>query len=464
MSPPTDGDTIAAIATPPGQGGIGIIRLSGPRALAISMEIAASSPGFYPAPRVASLVSFLDSDGALLDEGLLIQFPAPNSFTGEDVAELHCHGGPFILAAILRTCLQKGARGAEAGEFSQRAFLNGKIDLLQAEAIADLIASGSEAAARSASRSLSGVFSTKVHSLLDSLTSLRVFVEAAIDFPEEEIDFIADSDVAGRLAELESELGALLNAAKRGRRLRDGMKLVLAGAPNAGKSSLLNQLAEQDSAIVTDIPGTTRDVLREHINLDGMPLHIVDTAGLRDAGDELEREGIRRAEAELESADRILLVVDASEPGQGMDDEEERERFARQLPPGTPITLLRNKIDRLEEQARIEDSPATGIDARVSLSARTGAGMDLLREHLLKSAGMDGNAASDFSARERHVAALEETRDQLSQARLALQELNAPELIAENLRYAQDALGTITGRLSSDDLLGKIFSSFCIGK
>ncbi|MEE4277954.1 MAG: tRNA uridine-5-carboxymethylaminomethyl(34) synthesis GTPase MnmE [Halieaceae bacterium] len=460
MNLPAEGDTIAAVATPPGRGGIGIIRLSGPAAFAISQEITSLSPK----PRVAALASFRDGEGELLDEGLLLHFPAPHSFTGEDVVELHCHGGPFVLAAIIRRCIQCGARNAAPGEFSQRAFLNDKIDLFQAEAIADLIASGSDAAARSASRSLSGDFSHKVQDLLESLTSLRIFVEAAIDFPEEEVDFIGESDVIERLDALDGAIDGLLAGARRGRRLRDGMKLVLAGAPNAGKSSLLNRLAEQDSAIVTEIPGTTRDVLREYIDIDGMPLHIVDTAGLREAADAVEREGIRRAQAELESADQILLIVDASDSGHGEDDQLDLERFARQLPKDTPLTLVRNKIDRIGESARIETSSATGVVARVSLSALTGEGLDLLRHHLLALAGLDGSAGSDFSARERHVLALEQTHEALREARRVLLELNAPELLAEHLREAQEALGSITGRLSSDELLGKIFSSFCIGK
>lgn len=459
-------DTIAAIATAQGRGGIGVVRISGPDAFAISRAIA----GISPPPREARLVTLRDRDGEALDQALVLHFSNPRSFTGEDIAEFHCHGGPVILAGVLRECTSRGARHAEPGEFSQRAFLNGKIDLVQAEAIADLIASHSEAAARSASRSLSGAFSTRVNALRDDLIRLRTFIEAAIDFPEEEIDFIAASDVQERLEGLIGGLRDLLGRARRGRRLRDGIKLVIAGAPNAGKSSLLNQLAEQQSAIVTSIPGTTRDLLREHIEIDGVPVHIVDTAGLRVARDAVEREGIRRATAEFATADRILLVVDATDRDETGSDSpignKPRDIIA-QLPPAIPVTLVRNKIDLVGEEAGIDTIKGGAderIDSCVRLCAQSGVGVELLRRHLLDSAGLGGDVSSEFSARERHVSALEATLASLEEGRDALAVHQAGELLAEDLRVAQDRLGSITGRYSSDDLLGEIFGSFCIGK
>ncbi len=449
-------ETIAAIATAAGCAGVGIVRLSGPRAWAIAETIS----GLKPKHREAHLATLRDSDGESLDQALVLAFRGPHSFTGEDIAELHCHGGPVILASVLRECLRQGARQALGGEFTQRAFLNDKIDLVQAEAIADLIASTTEAAARSATRSLSGAFSRRVDELFQELVRLRVFVEAAIDFPEEEIDFIGESDVLAQLDELEQRLEQLLNTARRGRRLRDGLKLVIAGAPNAGKSSLLNQLAEQDTAIVTDIPGTTRDVLREHIQVEGLPLHIVDTAGLRDAPDAIEREGIRRARLEMDSADHILLVVD-DHRDPAISTAEHLAAHRNDLPPGVPVTLVRNKSDLAGTQPGLrEDDDATVIH----LSAQTGEGLDQLRQHLLASAGLGATDSSDFSARERHVHALEDCAAHLHRGHEALRHHGAAELIAEDLRQAQDSLGEITGRFSSDELLGEIFSSFCIGK
>ncbi|EAQ97603.1 tRNA uridine-5-carboxymethylaminomethyl(34) synthesis GTPase MnmE [Congregibacter litoralis] len=451
-----DSDTIVAIATGSGAGGVGIIRLSGPDAFTIARKMTATDAK----ARQAHFVSIVDGQNAVLDQGLLLQFPGPHSFTGEDVAELHCHGGPVLLRTVLRECIYHGARQATPGEFSQRAFLNNKIDLVQAEAIADLISSSTEAAARSASRSLTGSFSVQVDALLEQLIRLRVFIEAAIDFPEEEIDFIAESDVLERLETLASSINALLKSARRGRTLRDGLKLVIAGAPNAGKSSLLNQLAEQDSAIVTDIPGTTRDLLREHIQIDGLPLHIVDTAGLRDSGDAIEQEGIRRARSEMQSADHILLVVDNSGESALLDAATLVSHYEGDLPEAVPITLIRNKCD-------IQNIPATfttGDINEICLSALRGDGIDLLRRHLLTTAGIADTESSDFSARERHVLALEECAGHLAQGLLQLKDHGAAELIAEDLRYAQDSLGSITGSFSSDELLGEIFGSFCIGK
>ena len=454
---PGETDTIAAIATAPGRGGIGIIRLSG----ALSTAIARTLSDTALRARHAHFATLRNSDGELIDEGVVIYYPQPHSFTGEDVVELQCHGSPVQLQVILRACLQQGARQAEPGEFSQRAFLNGKLDLTQAEAIADLINSGSEAAARGALRSLSGEFSRRVSELLHELVQLRVFVEAAIDFPEEEVDFIADSDVLERLERLTHLLRETLAIATRGRTLRDGIKLVLAGAPNAGKSSLLNQLSGDDTAIVTDTPGTTRDVLREHIHIDGIPLHVVDTAGLRDSNDDIEREGIRRARQEMASADRILLVVDDSDPHNQAGTASIIQRFKGDFPADIPVTVLRNKCDlsdRQPDQARDE------AGTTIYLSARTGAGMDLLRAHLLREAGVDDAAGVEFTARQRHINALATTLSQVVTARTQLVDHQAPELVAEDLRYAQDALATITGEYTSDDLLGAIFSSFCIGK
>lgn len=452
-----DSDTIAAIATGAAAGGVGIIRLSGKQAFTISHRMTSKSPD----ARRATFARITDRHGEELDKGLLIQFPAPHSFTGEDVAELHCHGGQVLLRTVLRECIFLGARQAAPGEFSQRAFLNDKIDLVQAEAIADLINSGTEAAARSATRSLSGVFSRQVESLLQKLIHLRVYIEAAIDFPEEEIDFIAESDVFEQLESIDISLTSLLHGARRGRTLRDGLKLVIVGAPNAGKSSLLNQLAEQDTAIVTDIPGTTRDLLREYIQIDGLPLHIVDTAGLRDSSDAIEQEGIRRAHAEMTSADHILLVIDGSADSAQSPIDSLLANIGEHGSDSTSITLVRNKCDLTGVNASISKN---GDITEIQLSALSGDGIDLLRQHLLEVAGLGNSESSDFSARERHIQALEQCADHLRQGKKQLTEHGAAELIAEDLRYAQESLGTITGRFTSDALLGEIFGSFCIGK
>ncbi|GAB5412596.1 MAG: tRNA uridine-5-carboxymethylaminomethyl(34) synthesis GTPase MnmE [Congregibacter sp.] len=453
-----DGDTIAAIATGAAAGGIGIVRVSGPDAFGIAEALS----GKAPKPREAVFTQIRDRSGNVLDQGLLITFKNPSSFTGEDVVEFQCHGGPVLLQTLLRECIALGARQAQPGEFSQRAFINGKLDLVQAEAIADLINSSTEAAARSASRSLNGAFSTRVNELLQTVIRLRVFVEAAIDFPEEEIDFIAESDVMEQLAAIEIQLTGLLSTARRGKTLRDGMKLVIAGAPNAGKSSLLNQLAQQDSAIVTDIPGTTRDVLREHIQIEGLPLHIVDTAGLRDTADPVEQEGVRRAHSEIQSADRILFVADINSDG-NQSAESLLAPFRSGFPDNTPITFVWNKTDLLKD-AQSADQVVSNSLTEIFVSAQSGDGIDALRQHLLESAGLGAEDSSDFSARERHVRALETCLEHLVTARRQLQEHGAAELVAEDLRYVQDSLGQITGAFSSDALLGEIFGSFCIGK
>jgi tRNA modification GTPase len=453
---PASGDTIAAIATAPGRGGIGVIRLSGPG----SERIARLLSGLTPRPRHAHYASLRGTDGEILDRAVLLFYPGPNSFTGEDVVELQCHGSPVLLQAILRQCLERGARQAGPGEFSQRAFLNGKIDLAQAEAIADLISSSTEAAARSAVRSLDGAFSEQVHELLRELIDLRVYVEAAIDFPEEEVDFIGDSDVAERLEVLQARVRDTLARARRGRTLHDGLTLVLAGVPNAGKSSLLNCLSGADSAIVTPIAGTTRDVLREQIDVDGLPLHIVDTAGLRRGGDAVEQEGIRRARREMARADRILLVIDDATTPADAGVTALLDQHREELPIDVPVTLLRNKCDLSGHPPRLEHY---GRQACIWLSAHSGAGLDLLRRHLLDCAGL-AETGGDFSARERHIVSLEATAAHLQDAEGQLNGAAAAELVAEDLRCAQERLGEITGAFSADDLLGEIFSSFCIGK
>lgn len=444
-------DTIAAIATPPGQGGVGIVRVSGPLAAPVAERIL----GRVPPARRAELLPFRGTDGAVLDEGIALFFPNPHSFTGEDVLELQAHGGPVVLDMILEAVLAHGARPARPGEFSQRAFLNGKLDLAQAEAVADLIESGSRQAARSALRSLQGEFSRRIQSLVERLIELRMYVESAIDFPEEEIDFLSGGEVSTRLRGVRQELAEVQSAARQGRLLREGMTVVLAGRPNAGKSSLLNALAGQESAIVTEIPGTTRDILREQIAIDGMPLHVIDTAGLRESEDRVEQEGIRRAWAAIEGADRVLLVVDDT-VGLG---EEERAILAR-LPDGLPVTVVCNKVDlsgRPVGEGRDELGP------EIRLSARSGEGLDALRGHLKRVVGYEQAAEGSFMARRRHLEALTAAAAHLEQAAGRLAE-GAGELVAEELRLAQRHLSEITGEFTSDDLLGRIFESFCIGK
>lgn len=445
-------DTIAAVATPPGRGGIGVIRVSGPRCIAIATAVC----GMAPLPRQALLRRFRARDGSVLDQGLALYFPAPHSFTGEDVLELQGHGGPVVMDLLLARVCELGARPARPGEFSERAFLNDKLDLAQAEAIADLIASDTAAAARAALRSLQGEFSKQVNELLEGLIELRIYVEAAIDFPEEEIDFLADGVIAARLGALRTRLGALRAVARQGRLLRDGMTVVIAGRPNAGKSSLLNRLAGREAAIVTAIPGTTRDVLREQISIDGMPLHVIDTAGLRDSDDPVEQEGIRRAWAEIATANRILMVVD---DGLGLTPEESALRV--RLPLETPVTVIRNKID-LSGRAPIIQEGAWGTE--ILLSAKTGVGLALLREHLKACMGYHSGEEGVFMARRRHLEALERAAAALEQAVYQLEIVRAGELVAEELREAQNALGAITGEFTSEDLLTRIFSSFCIGK
>ena len=447
-------DTIAAIATARGVGGVGIVRVSGPHSAAIAESIL----GTVPQARVARLTSFKDANGEVLDEGLALWFPAPHSFTGEDVLELQGHGGPIVLDRLLAAVLLQGARLARPGEFSERAYLEGKLDLVQAEAIADLIESGSEQAARAALHSLQGEFSSRIHTLVEQLTRLRIQVEATLDFPEEEIDFFDEAALSERFTPIVQALEQVIAQAREGARLRDGFTVVLAGPPNVGKSSVLNALAQTERAIVTPIAGTTRDVLRETILIDGMPLHVIDTAGLRQSADPVEQEGIRRARVEMERAERILVIADATNPANAAG-AAEVESILQALPQ-VPRSYLRNKIDLTDGQAGwIEE----GTKQELQLSAQTGAGLDLLRAHLRDLAGLQSTDASGFSARRRHIDALLRARCALEDARARLQE-RAGELFAQDLRSAQDALGEITGVVTSDDLLGRIFSEFCIGK
>ena len=450
-------DTIVAQATPIGRGGVGILRVSGP----LASKVAEAVLGKTLTPRMANYLPFKDSNGETLDQGIALFFKAPNSFTGEDVLELQGHGGQVILDILLKRILEvEGVRIARAGEFSEQAFLNDKLDLAQAEAIADLIDATSEQAARSALKSLQGEFSNKINQLVDSVIYLRTYVEAAIDFPDEEIDFLADGKIEGHLNDIIQQLNGVRQEAKQGTILREGMKVVIAGRPNAGKSSLLNALAGREAAIVTDIAGTTRDVLREHIHIDGMPLHIIDTAGLREASDEVERIGIARAWEEIAQADQVLLMIDSTE--QKVDDfKAEWAEFLAKLPPNMPVTVIRNKVDLSGEPEGLEQLENFTF---IRLSAQTKVGVDLLREHLKKSMGYQSSTEGGFLARRRHLQALEEAAEHLARGHVQLTQFFAGELLAEELRMVQNALSEITGQFTSDDLLGNIFSSFCIGK
>jgi tRNA modification GTPase len=446
--------TIAAVATPPGCGGVGIVRIAGSK----TRDIALALLGVVPQARHATLADFRRADGRAIDQGLALYFPAPHSFTGDDVLELHGHGGPVVMDLLLARVIELGARLARPGEFSERAFLNGKLDLAQAEAVADLINASSASAAHGALNSLSGEFSRRVRSLTEALIKLRTHIEAAIDFPEEEIDFLADERIAGQLSALQAELDRLLESTRQGALLLDGLTVVLAGRPNAGKSSLLNALAQQEIAIVSPIPGTTRDLLRERIAIDGLPLHVIDTAGLREAEnvDVIETEGMRRAREAMTRAERVLLIVDDSEPG-GTDVEALRAHLPRDL----PYTVIRNKIDLTGREAG--SSEAGGVK-EIALSARTGAGMDALRAHLKECQGYQPAGEGAFIARRRHLDALHRAQAHFARAAQQLKSARAGELAAEELRLAQQALGEITGEFTSDDLLGRIFAEFCIGK
>lgn len=450
-------DTIIAQATPPGRGGVGILRISGKQAQAVAMAVL----GHVPKPRYAEYLPFLDDNGQTLDQGIALYFPNPHSFTGEDVLELQGHGGPVILDLLLKRILMvPHVRIARPGEFSERAFLNDKLDLAQAEAIADLIDASSEQAAKSAILSLQGVFSNKVNQLVEQLINLRIFVEAAIDFPEEEIDFLSDGKIENQLVSVMAQLDDVSQEAKQGSLLREGMKVVIAGRPNAGKSSLLNALAGRDAAIVTDIAGTTRDVLREHIHIDGMPLHIIDTAGLREASDEVERIGIERAWAEIAQADRVLFMVDGTTTSESEPDKLWPE-FMQRLPHNVPVTVIRNKADLTDESLGYSEVNNYSL---IRLSARTGNGVEVLRQHLKDSMGFAATAEGGFLARRRHLQALENAAEYLNNGFTQLTVFHAGELLAEELRLAQESLSEITGTFTADDLLGKIFGSFCIGK
>ncbi len=438
-------DTIVAAATPPGTGGVGVVRVSGDN----TEHIARTVLGALPEPRYATYRTFRRENGQKLDAGIALYFPAPSSFTGEPVLELQGHGGPLVVSLLVDAIVEIGARRADAGEFSQRAFLNDKLDLTQAEAIADLINASTTQAARAALRSLSGAFSTAVNSLAERLLRLRMHVEAAIDFPEEEIDFLSDDLLLRGLNECADAFALLKEQTQQGRVLRDGFQVVIVGRPNAGKSSLLNLLSGQEAAIVTEIAGTTRDILREQIDIDGLAVELVDTAGLREDPDRVEQEGIRRARSALQSADAVLWIQDATEPEPG--------ELNETVPDGIPVTIVHNKIDLCESEP---------VDGRgtIGLSAKTGEGLAALRQHIRKLAGYENLGEGAFTARKRHLHALERAAMHFATGRTALEQTRAGELLAEELRLSHRALGEITGAVSSDDLLGRIFSQFCIGK
>jgi tRNA modification GTPase len=438
-----------AVATAPGRGGIGVVRLSG-RDLG---PFASQLTGSIPTPRRAVLARFRDAAGTEIDEGIVLYFPAPHSYTGEDVLELQGHGGPVVMQMLVRRCLELGARLAEPGEFTRRAFLNDKLDLAQAEAVADLIEASTDAAARSAIRSLSGEFSRAVLGLVEQLISLRLLVEGTLDFPEEEINFLQQGDVAGQLGGLIAAIDRLLSGARQGSLLRNGLHVVLAGQPNVGKSSLLNRLAGEERAIVTPVPGTTRDALRETIQVQGIPLHIVDTAGLRESEDEIERLGIARSWREIERADVVLHMLDAREGMTGAD-----RAIATRLPGDVERIVLLNKSDLA---GRAPGRESSGGQVALWISAKNGDGMAQLEEELLRVAGWHPGAEGVFLARERHLQALQDARDHLLLAEARQRQL---ELFAEELRLAQESLGSVTGEFTPDDLLGEIFSRFCIGK
>ena len=433
-------DTIAARATAPGRGGIGIVRISGPEV----PRIAAAVTGRIPEPRYATFAPFRDGTGGTIDEGLVLYFPAPDSFTGEQVLELQGHGGPVVLDLLLDRIVSLGARIARPGEFSQRAFLNDKLDLTQAEAIADLINSSTQAAARGAIRSLQGEFSNRINGLLAMVIELRVYVEAAIDFPEEEIDFISDENVMGRLADVQKKLDGILDHSREGTLLTEGASIVLTGKPNAGKSSLMNRLTGRETAIVTDIPGTTRDVIGEALQLDGIPLRLLDTAGIRNSDDEIELEGVKRARAARAEADLILHLVDAS----------------KDQPPtasGSREVVVLNKVDLVDDRSALSSGYPW-------ISAATGEGLDELKAHLKRLLGVKETGGGGFSARSRHLAAMRAAKSALQAGSRVLAERQAGELLAEELRECQRHLSEITGEFTADDLLGEIFSSFCVGK
>lgn len=443
-------DTITAIATPSGRGGVGILRISGSQAYSIALQMTANRT---LKPRTANYGVFYDSQNEIIDKGLTIYFKAPHSFTGEDVIEFQGHGSPFVLDRLLKECVKLGARLANPGEFSERAFLNNKMDLTQAEAIADLIQASSETAARMAVRSMQGEFSRKINELNEKLIHLRMYVESAIDFPEEEIDFLSDGKVKAMLSNILQELNRIRANASQGAMMREGLSVVIAGPPNAGKSTLINCLAGRDIAIVTEVAGTTRDVMREHILLDEIPLHIIDTAGLRESDDLVEREGIRRAWQEVSQADCLLMVIDVNSTAASF---ELSEAIRKVLPRVVPVIQVFNKIDASDLSVKAEDKA-------VYLSAKSGQGIDLLKEKIKEAVGYQSTEGK-FLARRRHLYALDNAKKLLEAGQKQLTEWRAGELLAEDLRLAHQFLCEITGEFSSDDLLGRIFSSFCIGK
>jgi tRNA modification GTPase len=450
-------DTIVAQATATGRGGVGIVRVSGPDVEAVAEIIL----GKVPKVRYAEYLPFNDQLGDVLDQGIALLFKGPNSFTGEDVLELQGHGGPIVMDMLIKAILTiKNIRSANPGEFSERAFMNDKLDLAQAEAIADLIEATSEQAAKSALHSLQGEFSHKINELVESLIHLRIYVEASIDFPEEEVDFLSDGKIAKDLYKIIDNLNSVKAQAKQGAILRDGMKVVIAGRPNAGKSSLLNSLVGKESAIVTDIAGTTRDVMREHIHIDGMPLHIIDTAGLRESADEVEKIGIERAWAEIKTADRVLFMLDATTT-ESEDPHEIWPDFIEQLPATVGLTVVRNKADLTGELLAITEDHKYPV---YRISAKTGLGLQPLKDHLKEIMGYQGSTGGGFMARRRHLEAIDNAETHLLEGKIQLEEYKAGELLAEELRLTQQYLSEITGEFTSDDLLGRIFSSFCIGK
>tara|TARA_R110001583_G_scaffold51161_2_gene159687 strand:+ start:9170 stop:10537 length:1368 start_codon:yes stop_codon:yes gene_type:complete len=450
-------DTIVAQATATGRGGVGIIRVSGPDVEAVADIIL----GKIPKVRYAEYLPFNDQHGDVLDQGIALLFKAPNSFTGEDVLELQGHGGPVVMDMLIKAILTiKNIRSANPGEFSERAFMNDKLDLAQAEAIADLIEATSEQAAKSALHSLQGEFSNKINELVESLIHLRIYVEASIDFPEEEVDFLSDGKIAKDLYQIIDNLESVKAQAKQGAILRDGMKVVIAGRPNAGKSSLLNSLVGKESAIVTDIAGTTRDVMREYIHIDGMPLHIIDTAGLRESADEVEKIGIERAWAEIKTADRVLFMLDATTTD-SQSPHEIWPEFIEQLPSTVGLTVVRNKADLTGESLIVSENNQYPV---YPISAKTGLGLQPLKDHLKDIMGYQGSTGGGFMARRRHLEAIDNAEIHLLEGKVQLEEYRAGELLAEELRLTQQFLSEITGEFTSDDLLGRIFSSFCIGK
>lgn len=456
MAADADSDIIAAIATPPGQGGIGVVRLSGKNLIELTQVIL----GKLPKPRHAQLCDFRDSENRIIDQGIALYFPAPHSYTGEDVLELQGHGGATILNLLLEQCLKAGARMAQPGEFTLRAYLNNKIDLVQAEGIADIIAASTAEAARCAIQSLRGHFSHRIDEMVNSLIAIRMLIEATLDFPEEEIDSIQIMQIRNDLQALQQRFEDIFAAARQGHILQEGIKIVLVGSPNVGKSSLLNQLVEEDAAIVTDIPGTTRDTIQRNIAINGIPLHIVDTAGLRSTSDIVEQKGIERTLAAMNSADVVIHLIDLSLTSHTSNQD---HNDTPDIPTDKPIIVVFNKIDLLGQDPRIE---RTDMTHKVYISAKTGTGIGLLRETILNVIGWKSQSSSEgiYMARQRHLEALTQARDHLQTASSFIDHQYQLELLAEELRLTQIALTSITGRFTPDDLLGEIFSHFCIGK